>query len=129
MGDYNDRGELADIVPDTAIWICAVLPTWGCTKIDHDRTDLPRRVAIHRHPSRRITVTCTRAGFCDDRAKSAELNATAHWYQMGGRNAGRPFLLQLCKLKIWTYSPFDLQSNKSAQSYETMSNHENQRGT
>jgi len=91
MGDDHDRGELADIVPDATIWVCAVLSSRCCAKIDYNGANLPRRAAVHWHSGRWPAVAGTCPGVCDDCAKPAELSGQGVDIEKGAALAGCPF--------------------------------------
>ena len=50
MGDDHDRGEPADVVPDPALWLCAVLLARGGPQGGHDGTHLPRDHTVRADP-------------------------------------------------------------------------------
>ena len=75
MGDDHDCGEPADIVPDPAIWVCAVLPAWGGTQRSDNGPHLSRHHPVRVDPSRVLGPAVVRAKHCDDRAEPVGVGA------------------------------------------------------
>ena len=54
MGDNHDRGQLADVIPDAAIWVRSVLSARCGPEGSYDRPHLSRRGALRVDPSCRL---------------------------------------------------------------------------